>query len=347
MECPFVARADGARHTRASPRVAAEAPMHDTILVPLDGSPFAEQVLPLAATVARRSGLTLELVKAHRPRPVGYAQDTMLQALDVTARERAFASEYLRRTAHRVGESADIRVVTRSIFDPAPTAEAICAEAERVNAAMIAMTTHGRTGLLRMVRGSVADGVLRHATIPVLLLRSGDESPPATAPRHVLVALDGSTWAEMVLPAATALASALEARVTLLEVVANVQAVVPEAIPVPAEVPYGGAGYTMLVVDEPATRRAIERATGYVGRMVERVRRAHPQLLVAGRVENDDHAAPAIVKVAAEVGADLVAMATHGRGSSRLLVGSTVDGVLGHRVGATLLVRPTTPMPRE
>lgn len=321
--------------------------MYDTILVPLDGSPFAEQVLPLAATVARRAGMTLELVKAHRPRPVGYAQDTMLAALDLTARERAYASEYLRRTASHVGESAGLRVVTRSIFDPSPTAEAICSEAERVSAALIAMTTHGRTGLLRMVRGSVADGVLKHATVPVLLLRAGEDLPPTTAPRHVLVALDGSTWAEMVLPAAMALASTLEACVTLLEVVANVPAIVPEAIPMPGEVPYGGAAYTAMVVDRPATQRTIERANGYVARMVERVRREHPQLVVAGRVENDDHAAPTIVRVADEIGADLVAMATHGRGTSRLLVGSTVDGVLASRAGATLLVRPTLPLPRE
>src|SRR4051812_12998479 len=103
--------------------------MSDTILVPLDGSPFAEQVLPLAATVARKSGMNLELAKVHRAQPVGYAQDTMLAAIDVTERGRALSRDYLRRTADRVAASTGMRVCNRLLDDPSPTAEAICEEA--------------------------------------------------------------------------------------------------------------------------------------------------------------------------------------------------------------------------
>ena len=327
--------------------------MYDTILVPLDGSPFAEQVLPLAANVARRSGMTLELVKVHRTHPVGYAQDTMLAALDVAERGRALSADYLRRTAEQLAGSTGMRVCKRLLDDPSPTPEAICAEAERVNAAMIAMTTHGRTGLLRAVRGSVADGVLKHARIPVLLWRPAADAPgdatadAATLPAHVLVALDGSTWAELVLPAATALASVLEARVTLLQVVARVRMVIPEAVPVPAAIPFTGGGSVVPMVDRAATQRAVERAHAGLAHVVDRVRTEHPELEVSGIVVVEDVASEAILRLARDIGADVVAMTTHGRGASRLVVGSTVDHVLAGRNGATLLVRPTAPDPRN
>ena len=322
--------------------------MYDTILVPLDGSPFAEQVLPLAALVARRSGMAMELVTVHRTRPVGYGEGSVLAELDVVGRGRALSDEYLQRTAARMSRVTRVRVGRRLLDDPPPAAEAICGEAVRVGAAMIAMTTHGRTGILRAIRGSVADGVVKHAPVPVLLWRAADAPlAPARPPAHVLVALDGSTWSEMVLPAAAALASVLEARLTLLEVVARVPAVVPELVAVAAEGPLASDGAPATGIDDAASQRAVDRATAYVERTLERVRREHPQLTIGGRVVTHDRTAEAIVRTARDVGADVVAMTTHGRGGSRLVVGSTVDGVLARRSGATLLVRPTAPVPRN
>lgn len=322
--------------------------MYDTILVPLDGSPTAEQVLPLAALVARRAGMTLELAKHHRAHPMAHARDTMLAAIDVEGRRRAIAGNYLRRIAAMVGEGGRLRVVTRLLDDPSPTADAICGESERVKAAMIAMTTHGRTGMLRAIRGSVADGVLREARVPVLLWRASETGsrPAAIAPTHMLVALDGSVWAEMALPIAAVLASRFEARLTLLQVVPDVVAVVPEMVPAPAEVSFGDAAHVLPLVDPQATQLAIARAAEYVRRTAARVRLEHPELAVGGRVENDEHPARTIVRVAREIGAEIVAMTTHGRGTSRLVVGSTVDGVLGTRDGAMLIVHPSIPHPR-
>ena len=322
--------------------------MYDTIVVPMDGSPFAEQVLPLAATLARKCGMALELVKVHRTHGPGYGQDTMLAALELEGRDRALSGEYLQRTAARLADGDGIRVTRRVLDDPSPVAEAICGEAARVGASIIAMTTHGRTGLLRTVRGSVADGVLKHTTLPVLLWRPAPDAPsaPATVPTHVLVALDGSTWAEMVLPAAAALASVVGARLTLLKVVARVIAMVPATAAMLGELPFVGAGTAAPMIDDDATRRAVERARGYVEHVLERVRLEHPELVVAGQVLTDDHASDAILRMARDLGADLVAMTTHGRGTSRLVLGSTVDRVLSGRTGAMLVVRPTLPIPR-
>ena len=322
--------------------------MYDTILVPLDGSAFAEQVLPLAALVARRSGMTIELVTVHHARALGYAEGSLLGALDVASGARAISNEYLDRVAARVSRDARVRVCRRLLDDPAATADAICAEAVRIGAAMIAMTTHGRTGILRAVRGSVADGVLKHASVPVLLWRADDATHGTpTPPTRVLAALDGSTWAESVLPAAAALASMLEARLSLLQVVAPVPAMVCELVGVGAEVSFAAGGYEAPVVDDIATRRIADRATAYMQRMLGRIRLEHPELVVDAYVVTDDRAAEAVARTARELGADLVAMTTHGRGASRFLVGSTVDGVLSARGGATLVIHPTAPNARR
>lgn len=324
--------------------------MHDTVLVPLDGSSFAEQVLPLAATIARKSGMAVELVKLHRAHPAGYAQDATLAALDAAGRGRALSGEYLRTTADHLAKRASIRVCSRVLDDPSSTAEAICGEAARVNAAMIAMTTHGRTGLVRAVRGSVADEVLKHARMPVLLWRpaaDGDGASAAT-PGHVLVTLDGSMRAESVLPAATALASVLEARVTLLRVVPHVSAPVPELVAATEAAAAAHAPFASGVesaVDREATQCAVARAHAGLERIRGRVRLEHPELDVVGIVVNEDVPWRAILRVAEDIGAELIAMSTRGRGASRLVVGSTVDHVLCRRRGATLLVRPTMPVP--
>lgn len=320
--------------------------MYDRILVPLDGSPFAEQVLPLAAALARRSGMTLELVQVQRSHPVGYVQDTMLAALGIDAREREASAAYLDGVARRLSEDAGL-VVRPTLLDAATPAEGICREAERTGATLLAMTTHGRTGLLRTVRGSVADGVLRHATLPVLLWRPGDPPPaPPTSPEHILATLDGSTWAETVLPVAAAIADAVGARLTLLRVVANVSAVAPAPVATIGGVPFAGLDYVPPVLDPHATRRAVDRAHGYLVHVADRIHADHPRLVVGTHALADDDAARTILRMLPEVHADVVAMSTHGRGTSRLIVGSTVDRVLRGRTGATLLVRPSLPVPR-
>ena len=320
--------------------------MYDRIIVPLDGSPFAEQVLSLAAAIARRTGMALELVKVHHARPVGYAQDTMLAALDLDARDLELSAGYLARIARELGEGTGLAVRTSVLEDASPPV-AICNEAERVGATLIAMATHGRTGLLRTVRGSVADGVLRHTTAPVLLWRVSEPPQPVpAAPAHVLVALDGSTWAEMVVPTAAVLARVLGARLSLVRVVAHVAAVLPAPVATIGDVPFAGPGWLPPEIDRAATQRAVERARGYLHHVVDRIHAEHPGLVVGVHAVADDDAAATILRLTSEVHADVVAMTTHARGASRFIVGSTVDKVLRGRAGVTLLVRPTAPTPR-
>ena len=137
----------------------------DTILVPLDGSALAESALPRATELAEASGARLLLLRA--------AEAHTLQGVDPTdaqVRVVAEAEAYLTRAAERVHVQGLGRVETSVWYGPAPYA--IVEAAEHHHADLIVMTTHGRSGLGRLILGSVAETVLRGTRTPILLLRA-------------------------------------------------------------------------------------------------------------------------------------------------------------------------------
>src|SRR5687767_12533378 len=139
-----------------------------TILVPLDGSPLAESILPSVAQIARLTGATLRLV--HVTEPVSGHR------AEATSHEQALR-RYLEDVAQRL--TGDGLTVKTDLLAGDP-AETIIQAAQTVE--LIAMGTHGRSGIGRWVYGSVADKVLRGATAPVLLIRTGAEGPVAGTP---------------------------------------------------------------------------------------------------------------------------------------------------------------------
>jgi nucleotide-binding universal stress UspA family protein len=136
----------------------------DTILVPLDGSLLAEAALPKAVELAEISEarlLLLRAAEAHMP----YADLTEAQVKVV--RE---AEEYLARVADRLGASGLKKVETSVWYGPAAYSIVEAARLREVD--LIVMTTHGRSGLGRLILGSVAESVLRGTTTPILLIRA-------------------------------------------------------------------------------------------------------------------------------------------------------------------------------
>jgi nucleotide-binding universal stress UspA family protein len=135
------------------------------ILVPLDGSEIAESALPTAAELASESpGATLALIRAAEAHP-------MLVGDSVAAQVNAVreAEEYLKKVSDRL-TSQGLKVTTSVWYGPAATS--IVEAAKFGNADMIVMTSHGRSGIERLVLGSVAEHVLRGTTTPILLLRA-------------------------------------------------------------------------------------------------------------------------------------------------------------------------------
>jgi nucleotide-binding universal stress UspA family protein len=154
--------------------------MYKRIVVTLDGSELAERVLPHALSLARCYGSTVELVRAYSP-PASVLSASAATALPGTgplvdpgptieAGERD-ADAYLDDVASQLAAEG-IAVEHRRLDGPA--GESIVAEARRIGADLIAMTTHGRSGLGRVVMGSVADEVVRTAPCPVLLVRAAE-----------------------------------------------------------------------------------------------------------------------------------------------------------------------------
>ncbi len=154
--------------------------MFKTIVVPLDGSELAEAVLPRAIELARTCGARLILLRAAEAHTFPGVDPTEAQ-VKVTME----ADQYLREVAERV-KAGGIADVETSVWY-GPPAYAIVEGARLAGADLILMTTHGRSGLGRLILGSVAEAVLRGTATPVLLIRASGapvELPAGKADRR-------------------------------------------------------------------------------------------------------------------------------------------------------------------
>jgi nucleotide-binding universal stress UspA family protein len=280
-----------------------------TLLVPLDGSRLAEAALPYALGLAGATGARVLLLHV--------APDALLplpKTLDLEATARA-----ARRAA--AGAPQGIAVETSvGCGDPALVIADVAA-VRRVS--LIVMTTHGRSGLGRRLYGSVAEGVLRRAPVPVLLVPGTYEQTwPDGRPRRILVPLDGSAYAEEALALAAQLGRATGAELRLLRVV---------------ELPlhHYGAGYVAVGFD-PTSR--LVGAREHLQTVAERLRAGGLEVTVRADAGEPGQV---IGEHARVTGTDLVVMATHGHtGLARLALGSVAAATLQRANRPTVLVRP-------
>jgi nucleotide-binding universal stress UspA family protein len=135
-----------------------------TILVPLDGSIVAEAALAPAVALARGAGAKLVLVRAAEVRtlPLGDPIEDQTEVM----RE---AQEYLARARARVMAVGALDVEVSAWYGPA--VEAIVEAARYREADLIVISSHGRSGVARLIMGSVAESVLRSTRVPILLIR--------------------------------------------------------------------------------------------------------------------------------------------------------------------------------
>jgi nucleotide-binding universal stress UspA family protein len=302
--------------------------MFKKLLVPLDRSLLAEQAIGRAASLARAVGAALELVLVHEPFPFGGFKDIPW------ATDWMHDEQYLEVIAAELRASVGLEV-THSVLQGGP-ADMIGLRANEVKADLIVMTSHGRTGLSRAWLGSVADALVRHAAIPVLMLRARDavieRSTPAPPLKHILVPHDGSALSADVLPTAVDLGRANGARITLFRVV----------LPVPllrlldVAMPFG----TLPLRNEAATEELTVRLRNELEQAATRLA-DHEMIDVRANVVVDEHPAEAIVDFARTHDVDAIAMSTHGHGVSRWLLGSVADKVVRGAGLPVLLRRPT------
>jgi nucleotide-binding universal stress UspA family protein len=301
-----------------------------TIMVPLDGSSFAEHAVPVAGGIARASAARIHLVQVHETPLVAAAPDLMVPydpKWDATARRQE--QEYLQGMANRIAERWG--VPARAELVDGPAAMSLAAYAREMDIDMIVMTTHGRSGLSRAWLGSVADGVVRRSGVPVLALRPENEQVDMEAelrPRHVLIPMDGSDLSRGVLDRAVWLGSLFGARFTLLRV----------ALPVPLiRAPFPASSDTEFMEKVVAEQR--DWAQRDLSDAAAPLRERNLDVEVA--VVSQPVPAAAILEYASTHAVDLIAIATHGRGGwSRLALGSVADKVLRGATMPVLLYRP-------
>ena len=302
--------------------------MYRSLLVPLDGSTFAEQALPLAGAILQRGKASLTLVRVHRPLPAGEIAVTGLWDGD----QRESEGAYLARVAERMSECFKAKVATALL--EAPVIGALCEYVREHSIDLVVMSTHGRTGMRRAWLGSVADGIARNVSVPVLMVGPQDETDDRDTRRlfeRMLVPLDGSRLSESIVGHAVRLARVFGSEIVLLRAVEPVVAKGP-GYPLSSPVP-------IALVDSGATEQLTLLARKYLEDTAARIRDQHG-LRVSIDVRLVEHAAPAIVEALAAHHIELVAMSTHGRGASRLVIGSVADHVIRARPRAVLLFRP-------
>ncbi len=284
--------------------------MTRTLLVPLDGSIAAEAVLPYVQLIASGTGAAVRLLtvipEGEDPSPAGGA------------------FKYLESKAEEL-RAGSLTCSTNVVAGM--EAQVILAEADARDADLIAMSTHGRSGLMRWVLGSVAQKVVHGGRRPLLLVRAREagEEPPARIER-ILVPLDGSPLSMGVLPYVEEMATALNAELVLYNAVLPLD-IYPGPELTPARV---GSVIDDLLAHGQSFLAGV--AKDIEGRSQVKVR-----CVVTIGFPVDE-----VLRVASDVKAGLVAMATHGRsGVNRWVMGSVADGVVRRSDLPCLLVRPS------
>jgi nucleotide-binding universal stress UspA family protein len=298
--------------------------MRNGIMVPLDGTAFAEAALPAAIYLARRDHVPIQLVTVW---------ESILPLYDTAwagrweREEHRQRHRYLNEMVQKVEKESGVPTTVEYL--KGRPGEVLPPLAELNGLDLVVMSTHGRGPLARASLGSVADQVVRRGTVPVLLIRP-DESGHlgelgATHPlRRILVPLDGSDVAEKALQESILTSRAEPAEITLARF-----------LPFPLT-PGERAG---IEVDGEFMRAEAASAQAYLDKVAQRL--SSWNCSITTRVVEDASPWTGIADFAAAQGMDLIAMSTHGRGgAARLLLGSVANRVIRNSIVPVLLIHP-------
>ncbi len=287
--------------------------MYTNVLLPVDGSSFSEQAIPYARAIARRAGAKLHVVLVHTPL-ARYAADVaatpLFESWEDRFRERE--ASYLEDLVKRLGEGGVDAVALKSEGDVAQR----LIQRAKSEVDLLVMATHGRGGLERAWLGSVADEVVHHVRLPVLLVPPQADGSQGEDPifEHVLVATDGSEAAAAATREAAQIARLFDGRLTLLRVVS-----VPAGLSSPY-IPHAAQ------LDRETTERRQEEAKSFLEDAAKRFAKG---LNVRTHALLGYHPARSILDAISELGCDLVALGTHRRTRlARIVLGSVADKVV-------------------
>ncbi|MBI3410120.1 MAG: universal stress protein [Planctomycetes bacterium] len=310
--------------------------MYRSILVPLDGSAFGEHALLQASSIARRAEARLDLMHVHPPLEPAYTEFVLIDT-DWEKRVRDQERQYLEETALRVREAIPSTVVS-TVHKDGFVANAIREHVALAAPDLVVLTTHARGAMGRFWLGSVADELVRTLAVPILLVRPAQE--PVDLKReqpfkNVVIPLDGSALAEQMIEPAIALGKLYAAKIHLVRVV---KPVMSSIVPMGMATMNDLAGHITGSI-EKAQKQVLADAESYLNKMAANLRAGN--LHVTTTVELEVQPGVGILNAAKVRGADLIALATHGRrGLSRMFLGSVADKVLRGAAVPVLLQKP-------
>ena len=307
--------------------------MYSRILTPLDGSEVSEQVVPYARALASGLSLPLSLLMSVEPDhpTIGRALNPLMHWQETREHRRGHAEDYLSSVATRLAGAGVAVEGSVSEGDPAVS---IVEEAQRDPGTLIAMASHGRSGLARWWMGSVADKVLHMASNPLLMVRSSSEASASQDKplERLIVPVDGSELAEEVFPHVSFLSKTLRLPIDLLRITMS-------------EAEYYQAMSMGLRVLPPSLPSFQSLADSLDSEAHEYLADATARLTAMG-ASNVQYrvlqgaAADSIVDAATSRESSLVAMTTHGRsGVGRMILGSVAERVVRQSGGPVLLIR--------
>ncbi len=291
--------------------------MLERILVPLDGSKTAEEILTRVKQLLKHEDSEVLLFRSVEfplsPRPELIPRNEM----------KVEAKRYLADHAEKL-EDGGIR--NRILVREGAAAESILSVAAEERATLIAMTTHGRTGMQRWIFGSVAEKVVRASEIPVLAVRSFAPMPASGAKlfQKILVPIDGGNASPQVLPFVASLARRLGSVVELV--------FVKETLHYPPGA-FAGALGGPVPVDWP-------QGPDPAAKLAEAAEKLEKQGIKTVTLTTGGDPASALLELAAQRGTDLIAMTTHGHtGVTRWMLGSVTEKMLRAATVPMLIVR--------
>jgi nucleotide-binding universal stress UspA family protein len=291
------------------------------IVIPLDGSALAEKALNYVHLLKPIGDLRVRLISVLDSYDGVEIGGTYDKWQEVQAKDVSDLSAYLKTHVIQLAEQG---IIAESDVRHGATGPEIIADTHDFHADLLVISTHGRTGVARWRFGSIADKVIRGATVNTLVigphLREGYAERPI---RSVLVPLDGSELAEQALPVAERYAGALGAVLHLVRAV---------SYPPMAEDPTGFY-YSPELLDS-----IVSGSQTYLANRAAKSGVAATQTSVLN--------GPAVLELEEYIKAksiDLVVLTTHGRGGLvRTALGSIADRLIGS-VAPVLVVRPSHP----
>lgn len=294
--------------------------MFEHIVVPLDGSEIAEAVLAYVSPMASRLGSRVVLLHADAdPYADMFGPESMVRGEGNQMR----LSGYLEGVAERLISKG---IECSTYYEMGTPSSVILRYVEEQNPDLVAMSTHGRSGLRRMVVGSITSTILPRAQAPLLVVHPMEgESLPDTSFESLIVPLDMSSRSEDVLPLAGEVADALGLTMTLTTCIPSASQIytgsIPEVYPYP----------------DDFVQQAQDASDEYLEQLSANIKESRGIDVQWETLEGSP--AGRIVDLAQGQSNGLIAMCTQGRtGLGRWVLGSVTDAVIRHGNTPVLVV---------